>query len=264
MITSKANPKIKQARALQTRKEREATGLFLVEGITHVGAAIDAGAAIDSIFYAPDLLKSQFGQNLVQRAEQAGINCLPTDADIFASISDKDNPSGLLAIVRKPISNLQSLREASNSLSLFVALVSPQDPGNIGTILRSIDAANASGLILLDGGTDPYAPNAVRASMGALFYKPVVSSSFDDFAAWAKHNAYTIIGTSAKGSVDYRAADYARPAILLMGNEQKGLSAEQLAACSMAVKMPMLGKVSSLNLAVAAGVMLYAMLPPEN
>jgi RNA methyltransferase, TrmH family len=258
MITSKSNPKIKQARALQTRKEREATGLFLAEGITHVGAALDAGAKIDALLYAPDLLKSQFGQSLVRQAEQKGVTCFDISTEVFDSISDKDNPSGLLAIVQKPVSNLQSL--VSTSVSLFVALVAPQDPGNIGTILRTIDAVNASGLILLDGGADPYHPNAVRASMGALFYKPLVSVSFDEFTSWARGNAYTIIGTSAKAAADYREADYKCPAILLMGNEQKGLSPEQIAACNITVKIPMLGKVSSLNLAVATGVMLYAMM----
>jgi RNA methyltransferase, TrmH family len=262
MITSKSNPKIKHARALQARKEREATGLFLAEGITHVGAALDAGAKIDTLLYAPDLLKSQFGQSLVQQAEQKGVTCFDTSTEVFDSISDKDNPSGLLAIIQKPVLNLQSL--ATHPTALFVALVSPQDPGNIGTILRTIDAVNASGLILLDGGADPYHPNAVRASMGALFYKPLVSTSFDEFAAWARQNAYTIIGTSAKASADYRGADYKRPVILLMGNEQKGLSPEQIAACNTTVKMPMLGKVSSLNLAVATGVMLYEMTSSEN
>jgi RNA methyltransferase, TrmH family len=262
MITSKSNPKIKQARTLQTRKEREATGLFLAEGITHVGAALDAGAKIDTLLYAPDLLKSQFGQGLVRQAEQKGVTCFDTSTEVFDSVSDKDNPSGLLAIVQKPVSNLQSL--VSTSVSLFVALVAPQDPGNIGTILRTIDAVNASGLIVLDGGADPYHPNAVRASMGALFYKPLVSASFDELTTWARGNAYTIIGTSAKAAADYREADYKRPAILLMGNEQKGLSPEQIKACNTTVKMPMLGKVSSLNLAVATGVMLYAMMSPEN
>lgn len=263
LITSKSNPKIKQARALQARKEREATGLFLVEGITHVGAALDAETALDSILYAPDLLRSDFGQNLIQQAQQKSVPCLAISSEVFESISDKDNPSGLLALVRKPISNLQSLvSNAQHPIvnSLLVALVTPQDPGNIGTILRTIDAVNASGLLLLDDGADPYHPTAVRASLGALFYKPVISSSFAEFVAWAKHNACTIIGTSAKATHDYRTADYKRPLVLLMGSEQKGLSPEQIAACDLTVSMPMLGKVSSLNLAVATGVMLYTIL----
>ncbi len=261
LITSKSNPKIKQARALQARKEREATGLFLVEGITHVGAALDAGAALDSILYAPNLLRSDFGQSLVRQAQQKSISCLATSSEVFESISDKDNPAGILALAHRPLTTYQLL--ITNNQSLFIALVTPQDPGNIGTILRTIDAVNASGLILLDGGADPYHPNAVRASLGALFYKPVISSSFAEFVPWARQNAYTIIGTSAKANHDYRAANYQRPLVLLMGSEQKGLSPEQQAACDFTVSMPMLGKVSSLNLAVATGVMLYAIVGSE-
>ena len=256
IITSRSNPKVKQARALRQRKERDATGLFLVEGIAHVGAALDAGAHLEYILQAPDLLKSEFAKQLLAQAAARSIPCFELSEDVFNSLSDKDHPAGLLAVARKPITNYQLL--ITNHQSCFIALLSPQDPGNLGAILRTIDAVNASGLILLDGGTDPYHPNAVRASLGAVFYKPVVSITFAEFVAWAKQNRFNIVGTSAKAAQDYRTADYKRPLILLMGSEQKGLSAEQLAACDYAVRIPMSGKVSSLNLAVATGVMLYA------
>ena len=255
IITSRTNPKIKQARALRQRKERDATGLFLVEGITHVAAAVEARATVEYICYAPDSLTSQFAQNLIEQVASRNIPVYPAATDVFESLSDKDNPTGLLAVARKPITNYQSLM--TNHQSWHVALVSPQDPGNLGAILRTLDAVNASGLILLDGGADPYHPGAVRASMGALFYKPVVSTTFAEFQAWARQNGYGIVGTSAHASVDYRTAEYRRPLILLMGSEQKGLSPEQLRTCDQTIRLPMAGKVSSLNLAVAAGVILY-------
>ena len=243
---------------MRQKKGRDATGLFLVEGIAHVGAALDANATIEYICYAPDSLTSDYGKQLVAQAAECHIPCLAVSDEVFDSISDKDNPSGLLAIVRKPTSNLQSL--ISNSLSWHIALLSPQDPGNIGAILRTMDAVNATGLILLDGGADPYHPSAVRASIGALFYKPVMAATFSEFVAWAKGHNYNIIGASAKASTDYRTAEYKRPLILLLGSEQKGLSSEQMAACDQLIQLPMEGKVSSLNLAVAAGVMMYAIL----
>jgi TrmH family RNA methyltransferase len=254
-ITSRANPKIKQARALRQRKDRDAHGLFLVEGIAHVAAAVEARAPIDSIFYAPDRLTSTFARELVARASAGGVPAQAVSAEVFESISDKDNPSGLLAVARKPISNLQLL--ITNHQSLYTALLSPQDPGNVGAILRTLDAVNGGGLLLLDGGADPYHPGAVRASMGALFHRPVVSCSFPEFVDWARARGVQIAGTSAHASTDYRAAGYRRPLALLMGNEQKGLSPDHLARCDLAVRLPMEGKVSSLNLAVAAGVMLY-------
>ncbi|MEK7785507.1 MAG: RNA methyltransferase, partial [Chloroflexota bacterium] len=183
-----------------------------------------------------------------------------TSAEVFEALAEKDNPAGIIAVVRKPTHNLQSLREASNSQSLHVALVSPQDPGNVGAILRTIDAVGASGLLLLDGGVDPFHPNAVRASMGAIFRLPIVSATFGEFRAWAKEHGFNITGASARASAGYRTAEYKRPLILLLGNEQKGLSPEQAAACHQMIRLPMQGKVSSLNLAVAAGVMLYEIL----
>ncbi len=142
-----------------------------------------------------------------------------------------------------------------------MALVAPQDPGNIGAILRTIDAVGASGLLLLDSSASPYHPNAVRASMGTLFWHPVVQASFPDFAGWARGSGYTIYGTSAHGSLDYRHVErYARPAILLLGSERQGLSPDQVACSDFLLQLPMRGRASSLNLAVAAGVLLYAML----
>jgi len=139
-------------------------------------------------------------------------------------------------------------------------LVAPQDPGNVGSILRTIDAVGAGGLLLLDSGVDAYHPTAVRASMGAIFWYPVVSATFAAFAAWVKQHAYHVLGTSARGPSDYTTADYTRPLVLLMGSEREGLSSEQAAICQQVVRLPMLGRASSLNLSVATGVMLYAML----
>jgi len=255
VITSRANPRIKQARALRQRKEREATGLFLVEGITHVAAAIEAGAQVEYICHAPELLTSPFAHELLERQAARGLPCYPTTSEVFESLSEKDNPVGIIAVVRQRRWTLEGL--TPEAFRFGVALVSPQDPGNIGAILRTVDAVGASGLLLLDGGADAYHPHAVRASMGALFTKPVASATFDDFARWARQRGYRLIGTSAHAGADYRTARYVLPLILLLGSEQKGLSPEQIALCDEAVHMPMLGKVSSLNLAVAAGVMLY-------
>jgi TrmH family RNA methyltransferase len=124
-----------------------------------------------------------------------------------------------------------------------------------------LDAVGGDGLILLDGGVDPFHPSAVRASMGTLFWKPVATASFDDFTGWARQNHFQLIGTSAHAAVNYRDAKLEKlPSILVLGSEQKGLSDVQLAACNVSIKLPMHGRASSLNLAVAAGVLLYELL----
>jgi RNA methyltransferase, TrmH family len=259
-LTNPRNPHVKQARALQQRKVRDETGLFVVEGIRHVGEAVEAGAQVEYICYAPGLLESDFAYRLLEEQMAKGLHCYALAPEVFRSLAEKENPQGIMAVVRQPHTALADL--TPDNFAWGVALVAPQDPGNIGTILRTLDAVGASGLLLLDGGADPAHPNAVRASMGAQFWLPVVSASFDDFAAWAKGHGYHLFGTSAHGSLDYRSVTgYPRPCILLLGSEQKGLLPEQTAVCEQLIRLPMQGRVSSLNLAVAAGVMLYQMGP---
>ena len=259
LITSSSNPKIKLIRALQQRRQRDASGLFVVEGIFHVGEALAAGVGVEYLCYAPDLLTSDFARRLIQEALAAGIPCLETTAEIMAGLAEKEHPQGLLAVVRQRRARLAELTPAN--FDWGVALVAPQDPGNVGAILRTIDAVRASGLILLDSGVDPYHPTAVRASMGALFWHPLASGSFDEFAGWAREHGYHVIGTSAHAATDLRAsADFPMPLILLMGSEREGLSPQQAAQCELMVRLPMRGRVSSLNLAVATGIVLYAVL----
>ncbi len=258
-ISSRSNPKIKQVRALRQRKERDASGLFVVEGIHHVGEAVEAGAELAYVCYAPELLKSPYAFGLLQRLQEQGTECYAVEADVFALLAEKENPQGILAVAHCPGYSLGELSPVN--FSWGVALVSPQDPGNIGAILRSVDAVGAGGLLLLDASVDPYHPGAVRASMGALFTHPLVQASFDEFAAWARRHAYHVYGTSAHGSQDYRSVEtYQHPAILLLGSEQKGLLPEQIAVCEKLICLPMRGKVTSLNLGVAAGILLYEML----
>jgi len=257
-LTNPRNPHIKQVRALRLRRTRDETGLFIVEGIGPVGQAVEAGAAIEYFCYAPALLESQFADDLIEAQSRRGLHCYALAPEVFRSLAEKENPQGILAVARRPKASLADLRP--DNFAWGVAMVSPQDPGNIGTVARTIDAVGAHGLILLEGGADPFHPNSVRASMGALFWLPVVSAAFAEFLDWAKRQGYYLCGTSARGAADYRAVDYKRPAILLLGSEQKGLLPEQAAACDTLVRLPMKGRASSLNLAVAAGVMLYDML----
>jgi TrmH family RNA methyltransferase len=140
---------------------------------------------------------------------------------------------------------------------MFPPLVSPQDPGNVGTILRTMDAVGANALFLLDGGVDVYHPSVVRASMGTIFWIPILHAAFDKFADWARRGGIQLIGTSAHASTDYQSAQLDTSWILLLGSEQKGLSNSHLEACNMTVSLPMRGRASSLNLSVAAGVLLY-------
>ncbi len=250
LITSLSNPLVKHARSLRQKKSRTETGLFLVEGIHHVGEAIAANWQIESVLYAPDLLTSSFARDLISRLKTPP---QPVSVSVMESLADKENPQGIIALVHSRRAQLFETRPFSSG----VVLVSPQDPGNVGAILRSMDAVGADILFLLDGGVELYHPTVVRASMGTLFWKPIVQASFNEFIEWSRSGKYQIIGTSAKADVDYRTLTPQSPWILMLGNEQKGLTNEQATACDVTVSLPMKGRVSSLNLAVAAGVLLY-------
>ena len=264
LITSLSNPLIKQARALRQKKARLERGSFLVEGIAHVGEAVEAGWDVESVLYAPDLLTSNFARELIARlqhfdfASHKAVRSVrrepqPVSAQVMESLAGKDNPQGILAIVRQKQTEMDHLGPISSA----AALVSPQDPGNVGTILRTLDAAGADALFLLDGGVELYHPTIVRSSMGTIFWKPVVQTSFDEFVRWSRKGNCQLIGASAHGDVDYQTLVPNTPWILVLGNEQKGLAAAQTKACDVVVSLPMKGKVGSLNLAVAAGVLLY-------
>ncbi len=258
LISSRSNLLFKKVHRLRQRKGREDTGLFLVEGIHHIGAMAEAGWDFETLVYAPDQLTSDFARTLVAKQSKRGVRCVALTSDLFAALALKDNPQGILAVAYQRHLALADLTPMN-----FVwgaATVSPQDPGNVGTILRTIDAVGADGLFLLDGGVELYHPSAVRASMGALFWKPVVQASFDEFVKWGRKHGYQLVGSSAHSETDFR--DFNRgslPTILVLGNEQKGLTSEQNAACDLTISLSMRGRTSSLNLAVAAGVLLFAM-----
>ncbi len=253
LITSPGNPLIKQARALRQRSARGKTGLFLVEGIHPVGEVLEAGWEVQALIYSPDQLSSEFAHELLTRASERGIRLQPVAGRVMESISDKENPQGILAIVRQRLAGLDDLRTFRSG----AAMVSPQDPGNLGAVLRTLDALEVDYLALVDGGVDPFHPTAVRASMGALFWKPVIRTDFADLSAWARRHAVQLIGSSAHGRQDYRTFLPRIPWLLLLGSEQKGLSAVQMQACEAVLTLPMHGRASSLNLAVAAGILLY-------
>jgi TrmH family RNA methyltransferase len=254
-ISSRQNPKIKLVRSLRERKARKELGLFIVEGTFHIGLALENKAPLEFVVYSPDLLDTPFAKELVQKIASAGMENLSTSPEILTSLSDKENPSGMLAVVRQHSTLLADLELSVGSFA--AAIVAPQDPGNLGSILRTVDAVGAAGLILLDGGVDPWHPSAVRAGLGAHFTKPIVQVSFADFASWSAKNGAHIYGSSAHAERNYREAEYKSPTVLLLGSEREGLAQDQLAICESVVALPMHGRITSLNLSVAAGILLY-------
>jgi TrmH family RNA methyltransferase len=258
MISSSANPTVKQIRALRQRKEREATGLCFVEGIRQVAEAIQSGALIERLVIAPELLASSFARALVQAQRDVGTPTLELSADVFAGISQKDGPQGLAAVVRQRWLPLSAARLVAPPG--WVALVEPADPGNLGTIIRTADAVGASGLILIGSSADPYDPAALRAAMGATFAVPLLRCDWEGFVGWQAEHKAPLVGAADSAAMHFQAVRYPQPLLLLMGSERQGLSPAQQARCDLLVSIPMRGRADSLNLAVATGVLLYELL----
>lgn len=258
MITSAANPAVKQIRALRQRKERDASGLCFVEGIRQVAEAARSGAEVAQLVVAPALLSSAFARELVAERAAAGVPVLELSGEVFAGLSQKDGPQGLAAVVRQRWAALADAR--LDAPPGWVALLEPADPGNLGTVIRTADAVGASGVLLIGPGADPYDPAALRASMGAAFTTPLARCTWEEFAAWKARAGAHLVGTSDRAAAHFQAAHYPLPVVLLLGSERQGLSPEQLALCDQVVAIPMRGRADSLNLAVAAGVMLYELL----
>src|SRR6266498_4014425 len=234
IITSLSNPLVKQTRMLRQKKARLESGLFLVEGIHHVGEAIEAAWNVESVLYAPELLTSEFANNLITRLPSPP---QPVSAQVMESLADKENPQGIIAIVHQQQIRFSTLK----SPQTCIALVSPQDPGNVGTILRTMDAVGVDALFLLNGGVELYHPTVVRSSMGTIFWKPVIQTSFREFTNWArrsKPNGIQLIGTSAHSDVDYHTFVPKIPWVLVLGNAQKGLSLDQIKVCDVTVSLP--------------------------
>jgi TrmH family RNA methyltransferase len=256
-IDSRTNSRIKLARSLRTRKSRDKEGLFVVEGLFHIGEALASGAEIDFVLTAPNLLSGQFGRELLDGLSDSKVDLYEVDGQLLNDLSNREQSRGLMAICRTNYSTLEQLDSAD--VGRLIAMVAPQDPGNVGAVLRSIDAFGMDGLLLLDGGVDAFHPSAVRAGMGTHFRKPLIRASFQEGVDWANRNEYALIGSSAKEGLPLQQAQIEKPFILLLGSEREGLSKTQRVACDQLLKIEMQGEATSLNLAVAAGILMWGL-----
>jgi RNA methyltransferase, TrmH family len=253
-ISSSANPVLKRARKLKAAKNRIREGATLVEGIAPVWQAIDH-AEIETLIVAKASLRSDEAVSLVQRARSEGITVAEVTPDAFESIAERDNPSGLAAIARTFERSLTELTPGDRSL--FAVLEDVASPGNLGTIVRTADAVDAR-VVVVGQSTDPWHPGSVKASMGTVFSNPVaVAATIEEAIEWCRSNGVTIVTTSARGAEEHWGVSYELPAAIMLGSERRGLRSETLAQGDINVRIPMSGDASSLNLAVAAGILLY-------
>ena len=255
-ITSLSNPVIKDIRGLSMKKHRDETGTFLAEGLKLVIDALDLGWTIRTLIYA----KAQRGKPQVEKiaaltVARGGL-VLEVSEKVLTAITRRDNPQAVIAVFEQKSERLETVSPADGET--WIALDRVRDPGNLGTIIRTADAAGAAGVILIGETVDPFSMETVRATMGSVFAVPLVRASEEEFLAWAKTSRSLIVGSHLKGSVDYRTIEYSgQPVVLLMGNEQQGLPDTLASACGKLARIPQAGRADSLNLAIATGVMLF-------
>lgn len=255
-ITSLSNPLVKDIKALALKKYRERDNAYMAEGLKLVIDGLDAGWTIRFFIFAKAGNGNPAVEKAAARTVAAGGTVLEVSEKVLSAITRRENPQMVVGVFEQRYRPLKDIRPAPGDV--YVALDRVRDPGNLGTIIRTADAVGAKGVILVGDCTDPFAIEAVRATMGSLFAVPLTETDEEEFLAWRKGFKGLVVGTHLKGSVDYRTVDYSKgPVLLMMGNEQKGLPDSLAEACDKLVRIPQAGKADSLNLAVATGVMLY-------
>lgn len=255
-VTSLANPLVKDIKALALKKFRDSQNAFMAEGLKLVIDALDLGWQIRTLVFAKAGRGNAAVEKAAARTVAAGGTVLEVSEKVLSAITRRDNPQMVVGVFMQKVLPLKDIRPKEGEV--WVALDRVRDPGNLGTVIRTVDAVGAKGVILVGDTTDPFSVETVRATMGSVFAVPVAKAGVESFLAWRKSFPGLVAGTHLKGAVDYRSVDFgSRPVLLLMGNEQQGLPEELAATCDRLLRIPQAGRADSLNLAVATGVMLF-------
>ena len=255
-ISSLTNDRVKFIRSLEMRKVRRETGLFVAEGVSILVTAREMGFVPEILVYQAGSVTSDVAQGLIDGALQAGSECLEVTAAVLEKLAAKDNPQTMLGVFRQRWANLPDVG-ALGADAVWLVLEEIRDPGNLGTILRTVDAFGVTGVILVGSCVDPYSREAIRATMGSIFAVPLVRITREALLDFASEWPGDRIGTHLDATSDVRHAKFAFPVLLLMGSEGPGLTAELAAICTKLVKIPMAGKLDSLNLSIAAAITLF-------
>lgn len=256
VITSLQNERVKAIRALEMRKERKATGLFVAEGQSILVTARDQGWQPETLLGLSDIMQAGIAKGLVAWAQAAGADVLEVTDAVLGKLAAKDNPQSLLGVFKQRLAAPPKPAEVAAG-DVWLVLEEIRDPGNLGTILRTVDAVGAKGVVLVGQSCDPWSRECVRATMGSIFAVPIVRMERAAFLDWLQRWPGDVVATHLAGTEDFREAPYRGPVLLVMGSEGPGLSDELAAAATRLVKIPMAGKLDSLNLAVATALVLY-------
>lgn len=254
LITSFQNPRIKSLVKLRNRRHRDEGGV-LIEGYKAVKLALENDFRLSEIYYCPELYLGSNEDDLVNQAIQSGAKAFETTPEIFTKVAYRDRPEGIIAITPQFHRKLEEL--PVNDHSLYLVAEAIEKPGNLGTMLRTADAAGVEGVIICDPITDIYNPNVVRASIGTLFTVPIAHCTTEEFFAWKQNNKVTLVATTPSTKKVFTDVDLTGKVALAVGTEQVGLPDYWIDNADEKVLIPMYGKADSLNAAASATLVLY-------
>lgn len=253
-IISRDNHLLKETRKLKVKKYRSDKRRFLIEGIRFVEEAVSSGAAIKYCLCSEKLYGDR-AEKLIKRLKDTGTSVYTLMGSLMDEICDTSTPQGIAAVIEEPVYDLRSISEDCDFLVIADRI---QDPGNLGTIIRTSDAAGAHGVIITQGTVDPYSSKVLRSSMGSIFHVPVINALDSvSFMVEIKKRGFTIYAASLESSEPYYSSKYDHKTAIVIGNEANGVSDSIIECADRLIKIPMPGKAESLNAAVACGILLF-------
>lgn len=259
LITSLQNPRIKQIVKWKDRRDRDKDQVVILEGYRALTRALAAGFHVNEVYYCPELYQGTNEPRLLAHLEKQGAKLIQVIPDAFVKITYRDRPEGLLGIGTQLHTKLQDITP-KNKAPFYLVAEQIEKPGNLGTMLRSCDAAGTDALILCDKRTDLWNPNVVRASTGVLFSMPIPEATSQEAFDWLRANNVAILAATPHTENMYTDVDLTQPVAIAVGAEEFGLSELWMDNADIKVRLPMMGAADSLNVATATTILLYEVL----
>lgn len=254
-ITSAKNPRIRDAIRLRDARHRRKQGRILIDGLRETSRALAAGIVPSELYFCEALCQTAAAGDLLRQAESHGAEMIRVAEPVLEKLAFGDRSEGMVAVAPTPDAGLARLSPPDGAL--IAVLEGVEKPGNVGAVLRSADAAGVSAVIVADGGTDLFNPNAIRASLGTIFSVPVAEATSAETLDWLGQRDFAIYAARVDGAVLYTEADYTGSSAVVFGSETEGLSGLWASGRVQAVRLPMLGAADSLNVSVTAAVIFY-------
>jgi TrmH family RNA methyltransferase len=254
-ISSRENPAVHLARAVKEGKEH---GLVFVEGLRLAEEAFTAGTYIHSVFFTEEFRSSERGRALIEALGSASVQLLEITPRILNFISDTKSPAGIVLLAQRPVTTILSFENIVSTKPLVLLLHRLNNPSNTGAIIRTAEAAGVSAVITTEGTADLFSPRSLRASMGSAFRLPIIQKiPFDTAMDLCRKNSLHMVGTSPTAAHRHTEVEWTRGTAIVLGPEATGLSADEISRLDQTVSIPMKRTVESLNVAVAAAILVY-------